>query len=104
MEARVRMASTTSTNSTESLEALLHTCRDTAQPVGEIACFDILVKTKPVTLLHNVSQNFFKVLESIFELLIALGTARSNVEKKYVQDCLKYYGLCVSTELFSFTY
>ena len=64
--------------------------------VGEIACFEILVQYNPSALTNSISQELLPALDNVFTLLAALAKTRSNVEKKYVLDCLKYHGLAVS--------
>ena len=71
-------------------------CKSERHLVGEIVCFEMLVKDNPSVLTNSVSQELLPALETVFKLLAALAKSRNNVEKKYVQDCLKYHGLTVS--------
>ena len=70
-------------------------CKSKTHLVGEIECFEILVREKPSALTDKIAQHFIPTLEAIFKLLAAFAKPTNNAEKNWIQDCFRFYGLVV---------
>ena len=84
----------------ENMEAMYMKCKRENWLVGSVACVEEILQHTPDWLTQNYAAEFINsILDTLFRLIAALCQRKNNVDKKYVEDCVKFYGLRVSRVL-----